>query len=338
MPMPMPMPMQMPTGLQTVQGAGAGMRRDAMATATATTNANAVGTTGSAADYATLMRSLESKRLTNEYQGQPQNLRASPLPTLVGSLARAQSTGAPPSSNGQGEATGAHMEEVAERLTLMLNLMTEGEVQKTVEALSRTLDADPKALPLLANMIVKRAISEPNHHKLYIKVAAAVDRRELQAAILAQTYATIKNLLAEHKDDPTPPEAGKKAMKNLGSFLGALTIAENRPILAKDLDLKKLIIEAYAAGTVTLPILLLCPILRHIRGSRVFTQNNPWVRAMLTLLTELKSAPVVTGSFGLHYELITLYDTIQLRPEDFPPTNLLPTPRPVPKVLPSPSL
>ena len=37
----------------------------------------------------------------------------------------------------------------------------------------------------------------------------------------------------------------KPYLINLGQFLGGLTVASNRPILAKDLDFKQLLIEGF---------------------------------------------------------------------------------------------
>lgn len=40
-------------------------------------------------------------------------------------------------------------------------------------------------------------------------------------------------------------------LKNLGAFLGRLTVARNRPVLQKDLDVKSTILGAYEAGRMT---------------------------------------------------------------------------------------
>jgi CCR4-NOT transcription complex subunit 1 len=37
-------------------------------------------------------------------------------------------------------------------------------------------------------------------------------------------------------------------IKQLGSWLGLLTFAKNKPVLAKDMDLKQLIADAYTRG------------------------------------------------------------------------------------------
>lgn len=41
----------------------------------------------------------------------------------------------------------------------------------------------------------------------------------------------------------------KSLLKNLGHWLGMLTLAKNRPILHSDIDVKSLLIEAYKKGS-----------------------------------------------------------------------------------------
>ena len=44
-------------------------------------------------------------------------------------------------------------------------------------------------------------------------------------------------------------QSGERSLlKNLGSWLGKLTIARNRPVRHRDLDLKGILYEAYAQG------------------------------------------------------------------------------------------
>lgn len=83
----------------------------------------------------------------------------------------------------------------------------------------------------------------------------------------------------------------RQLLKNLGMWLGAITIARGRPILLKELDLKSLLLEAYYKGQSELlfvvpfisKILLSCsktPVshfshkLREIDQSKTFTFQN----------------------------------------------------------------
>lgn len=73
----------------------------------------------------------------------------------------------------------------------------------------------------------------------------------------------------------------------LGSFLGGLTVASNRPLFAKELDLKKLLVEAYFTEKIDLVVLFVCKIFKECAKSSVFKPVNPWIKANLEILREI---------------------------------------------------
>jgi hypothetical protein len=72
----------------------------------------------------------------------------------------------------------------------------------------------------------------------------------------------------------TVKESNDRALlKNLGVWLGLLTFGKNRPVLSKELELKKVLVEAYQRGRLiaVLPFmqkLLECCKVRVRRGAR----------------------------------------------------------------------
>lgn len=60
------------------------------------------------------------------------------------------------------------------------------------------------------------------------------------------THHYVKILLSSERIKTNSGE--RSLLKNLGSFLGQLTIAKNKPVLQKDLDVKAIIVDGYVKG------------------------------------------------------------------------------------------
>lgn len=80
-------------------------------------------------------------------------------------------------------------------------------------------------------------------------------------------------------------------MKNLGNWLGQITLARNRPIVLKYLNIKSLLADAYHTGKIGKVLPLVCKIIEGCKNSEVFKPNNPWLSSILSLLAELYTLP-----------------------------------------------
>jgi CCR4-NOT transcription complex subunit 1 len=81
------------------------------------------------------------------------------------------------------------------------------------------------------------------------------------------------------------PERGH--LKNLGSWLGSLTLASDRPIKTKNIAFKELLIEAYDSKRLLAVIPFVCKVLDQASKSLVFKPPNPWLMEIIKLLVEL---------------------------------------------------
>lgn len=79
----------------------------------------------------------------------------------------------------------------------------------------------------------------------------------------------------------------KPFLISLGTFLGQLTLAGNRPIYAKELDIKQLLIEGFQSEKMRYVVIFVCRILKECAKSTIFKHSNPWVRANLEVLREI---------------------------------------------------
>ena len=73
-----------------------------------------------------------------------------------------------------------------------------------------------------------------------------VGDKALHGMLLETTFRNLRILqLSERLKTET---SERSLLKNLGSWLGKLTLARNKPILFKDLDLKTILYDAYEQG------------------------------------------------------------------------------------------
>ena len=70
--------------------------------------------------------------------------------------------------------------------------------------------------------------------------------KELWRMLVTTTYKYVKVLLASERIKTQSSE--RSLLKNLGSWLGRITIAQGQPVKHKDLDIKGTIIDAYEQG------------------------------------------------------------------------------------------
>ena len=76
------------------------------------------------------------------------------------------------------------------------------------------------------------------------------------------------------------------SIKNIATFLGYLTLAQDKPLLNEEINLKQLLIEAYQKKWVEIAILVVWKILRTSEKSKIFNRNNPWIIGMYSIIEE----------------------------------------------------
>jgi CCR4-NOT transcription complex subunit 1 len=76
-------------------------------------------------------------------------------------------------------------------------------------------------------------------------------------------------------------------LKNLGTWLGLITLSKNKPIKNRNLGMKELLLEGYDSSRLIVVIPFVCKVLEQGFDSVVFSPPNPWVMAIMKLLAEL---------------------------------------------------
>ncbi|KAI8097006.1 CCR4-Not complex component, Not1-domain-containing protein [Halteromyces radiatus] len=173
-------------------------------------------------------------------------------------------------------------------------------------------------------LVVKRASIEPNYHDLYLLLLDAINSRLLREHVLRETYANIQILLNSEKTVSSSSE--RSLLKNLGSWLGGMTLARNKPIRHKNMAFKELLLEGYDSNRLIVVIPFVCKVLEQCSNSKVFKPPNPWVMAILKLLVELYQFADL--KLNLKFEIEVLCKSLSLELKDIEATSVLKDRRP----------
>ncbi|KAK5117970.1 hypothetical protein LTR62_004014 [Meristemomyces frigidus] len=134
-------------------------------------------------------------------------------------------------------------------------------------------------------LVEELAKSQPNFQALYLQLLETFDRRLLWAEVLRETYSSCTRMI----NAPSTMEQAseRNSLKNLGAWLGALTLARNQPIMHRNLSFRDLLIEGHDTQRLLVAIPFTCKALWYSRTSKVFRPPNPWLMELLGLLSEL---------------------------------------------------
>jgi len=168
-------------------------------------------------------------------------------------------------------------------------------------------------------IVVKRASIEPNFHVLYVSLIAGMHQDPLLKETIQTTVRNVRVLLDSEKIKTNSGE--RSLLKNLGSWLGQLTIARNKPVLQKDLDPKTIIYNAFENGRMIAVIPFVAKLLEACKNSKVFKPPNPWLMAILSLIMEIYSEQDL--KLNLKFEVEVLFKNLDLKISDVKPSCTL---------------
>ncbi|XP_071959089.1 CCR4-NOT transcription complex subunit 1-like isoform X2 [Antedon mediterranea] len=155
-------------------------------------------------------------------------------------------------------------------------------------------------------MVMKRASIEFNFHSLYSSFVDTLKMPDFSSMVINETLRNIEVLLASDKSDSNFSD--RSLLKNLGHWLGMLTLAKNKPILQINIDLKELILEAYHNERSELELLYVVPfvakIIESCVKSKVFKPPNPWTMAVMGVLAELHQEPDLKLNLKFEVEVL----------------------------------
>ncbi|BFZ13285.1 hypothetical protein BsWGS_16323 [Bradybaena similaris] len=159
-------------------------------------------------------------------------------------------------------------------------------------------------------LVMKRASIEPNFHTLYSNFVDVLGIESLTSKVIAETFRNIKVLLCSDKG--VANFSDRTLLKNLGHWLGMLTLAKCKPILTMDLNLKALVYEAYQKGNQELLYVVpfTAKVLESCAKSKIFCKPNPWTLSIMNVLAELHQENDL--KLNLKFEIEVLCKTLNI--------------------------
>lgn len=216
------------------------------------------------------------------------------------------------------ELDSATLRDTEKKLIFIVNNLSQNNLEEKTRELKSLLD--PAMFKYFSHYLVaKRITTENNQLAVYLQLMDLLDDNALGTAVLEETFRNI-SLLMKSNPDPNPePERGY--LKNLGIWLGSLTLAKNKPILHDKISFKRLLLESYTSQRLILSIPFTCKVLLQGNNGDVFKPPNPWLVAIIRLLIELYKTAGLKTSIG--FEIERLLQEFSLKPEEIQPTSLL---------------
>lgn len=183
---------------------------------------------------------------------------------------------------------GANFEEPAEdaqdKIHFVLNNLTEGTLQSMCAELRDMMEARHQQW-FASHLVEQRAKMQPNYHHVYLQLVKMFQDNNLWSQVLRETYISTARMLNAEATMQNSTE--RTHLKNLGGWLGLLTLARDRPIKHKNIAFKQLLMEAHDTKRLIVVIPFVCKVLMQGANSAVFRPPNPWLMDIIHLLIEL---------------------------------------------------
>ncbi|VUZ50964.1 unnamed protein product, partial [Hymenolepis diminuta] len=176
----------------------------------------------------------------------------------------------------------------------------------------------PTMVPWFIHYLINKRVTVENAFlDVFAEVIELVNQRHPNTRQLAieELYRSIKAILRNIRSDVDDSQA-RLYLKNLGRFLGMLTLARNRPVIFEDLNLKELILEAQEMGAVAFAYVIpfVSQVLKGAVGS-IFA-STPYIVAILGVLRELYENCNLKVQFKFEIEM--LFKEFHLNVTDVP--------------------
>ncbi|KAK2981457.1 hypothetical protein RJ640_017479, partial [Escallonia rubra] len=208
--------------------------------------------------------------------------------------------------------------EIQDKISFIINNLSSANVESKAKEFTEFF-TDQYFAWFAQYMVMKRASIEPNFHDLYLKFLDKVNSKPLNKEIVQATYENCKVLLGSELIKSSSEE--RSLLKNLGSWLGKITIGRNQVLRAREIDPKSLIIEAYEKGLMIAVIPFTSKVLEPCQSSLAYQPPNPWTMGILGLLAEIYAMPNL--KMNLKFDIEVLFKNLSVDMKDVIPTSLL---------------
>lgn len=174
--------------------------------------------------------------------------------------------------------------ETQEKVLFVLNNITGENLESKFNELKDVI-RDEHQQWFAEHLVEERAKMQPNYHKLYLDLVKLFGKKSLWSEVLRETYVSVSRMLNAETTMQSATE--RSHLKNLGGWLGSMTLARDKPIKHKNIAFKQLLLEAFDTQRLVIVIPFVCKVLVQGHLSTVFKPPNPWLMDIIHLLIEL---------------------------------------------------
>ena len=216
-------------------------------------------------------------------------------------------------------------EDVQDKVLFVLNNVSERNLEVKLRDLKDALEE--KHHQWFASYLVEeRAKLQPNFQQLYLDMLQLFDDNYLWAEVLRESYVAVARMLNAESSMSSSTE--RTHLKNLGGWLGSLTIARDKPIKFRNISFKDLLIEGHDTQRLLIVIPFTAKVLLQANKSTVFKPPNPWLMEIVRLLMELYHFAEL--KLNLKFEIEVLCKGLELDHRTIEPSDSIRT-RPLPE-------
>ncbi|VDN52522.1 unnamed protein product [Dracunculus medinensis] len=213
--------------------------------------------------------------------------------------------------------------DICEKVAFLFNNLSKANLPIKIEEMKQIVsELGDEFLKWLAQYLVMRRVSiEQNFQPLYKNFVESLADKNFEDYVKEETFRNIRALkflqilLRSDKRQAASNFGDRQLLKNLGLWLGSITIADDHPITIAELDMKSLLMEAYYKGQEELLFVVpfIAKILSSCCKSTIFGPNCAWIRAILRVMAELHLEPDLKLNLKFEIEVLCKELGIDLR-------------------------
>ncbi|KEF60909.1 uncharacterized protein A1O9_02473 [Exophiala aquamarina CBS 119918] len=173
---------------------------------------------------------------------------------------------------------------VQEKILFVINNLSKDNMSSKFTDLKESLSTEHYQW-FASYLVEQRARLEPNNQEMYLQFIKLADDSLLLSEIIRETYVSVAKLMGAESTINSATE--RSHLKNLGGWLGSLTLAQDKPIKHRNVYFVDLLIEGYETQRLLLVIPFTCKVLAQCARSVVFMPPNPWLMEIVQVLVEL---------------------------------------------------
>ncbi|CAH7667572.1 exoribonuclease [Phakopsora pachyrhizi] len=210
------------------------------------------------------------------------------------------------------------IEEISDKILFIVNNLAFNNLE--IKLTEMATQIKPEHYNWFAKYLVNQRVSiEPNNHSLYLQFLEKLALPQMFKKINNETLIRCSIML--NSEHTLGSGTDRAILKNLGSWLGALTLAKDLPIKHHNIAFKDLLLQGFRSNRLIVAIPFVCKVLEQSSKSKVFKPPNPWLMGILKMLVELYHFGEL--KLNLKFEIEVLCKALEVELKDVKPTDAL---------------